>query len=183
MFELDEHEIDWRFLRICKMYLLYRADAKTTSPNEKQALYGLIGLLDYIQDSAIEEGVVPGADVFTHRELNMESVNDAPWVLIDNSTGQWLDAFMFYEKAGLAAKMLFEEGIKDTLIISKERWMNAQTNAINSAPGFPVPPGTEYICPICCRKYEMFPPNGVCEDHPAVFVLHRRKLDETGSGQ
>ena len=114
-----------------KMYLLYHRNDPVTETNEATAFSGLIHLLDYIQDKALVESELLGERIFTHEELEKdannlnlpyEEIDDAPFVVIDSRTGQWLDAFMWKYKAQHCVALLATIGIKETRIITGEEW-------------------------------------------------------------
>ena len=128
MFSLNEHHINWRTLRVMKMYLLARVNNES---GEGLALDGLVNLLDYIQDTANAETGIPETDIYTYEELNhdarelnlpYEEVDDAPFVVIDSKTGQWLDAFMQEYKAQHCVACLAHDGITGTEVITGGEW-------------------------------------------------------------
>jgi len=134
---LNEEEIDWKVLRVQKMYLLYLGEDSRLTENEKAALTGLLRFLDYIQDQGIKSGDIFKSydEIFTHRELEKDAkslhlpyevVDDALFVILDPkrspSIDGWLDAFMSFEKASESLGKLASAGIQELKIITKSEW-------------------------------------------------------------
>jgi len=129
MFEVNEFSINWYALRVQKIILLGLSENRThVSSNESDACGGLINFLDDIQDHAMANGLIPEGEIFTYRELQNDGmpeggdINDAPFVIIDSETDEWLDAFMTEEKAKKSISILQDHGIKNTRIVTGEEW-------------------------------------------------------------
>jgi len=133
MFPLDESRIDWKALRVQKMYLLHLSNNRKMTHNEQAAIEGLINLLDYIQDQAVASETVDENIVFTYRTYrqrrmaeNMglpyyEEVDATPFIVIDTDWN-WIDAFATRADAESARTYLISFGYEHLDIITGEEW-------------------------------------------------------------
>ena len=120
--------VNWRALRVQKMILLNMIDRGLPAGNGESALDGIVELLDGIQDNAVIEQAVPKTDVFTSEELHaagIENIEDAPFVLFDVWTNEWLDAFADIDTAKKQVENLCNFEIA-TQVCTKETWEEIQ---------------------------------------------------------
>lgn len=66
--KFDFGKINWRLLKKQKLSLLNVLDGRLLSKEEEDDLTGILHLLDYLQDCAVDEHGLPEEDVFHHEE-------------------------------------------------------------------------------------------------------------------
>lgn len=127
----------WKFLRNQKTYLINLEASDRLTTNEKNAISGIINYIDSIQD--LESSNHGCRDIFTYADLQADSGNedfeieDAPWVIIDNTDEKapiWLDAF--YNKADAEQHftcLSCAHDLRNLKILTKAEWasLNIET--------------------------------------------------------
>ena len=64
LFSLDASKIDWTLLRSQKLWLISNQAQETGDETAFEAVEGLLNFLDYIQDSAVDQGLASEEEVF-----------------------------------------------------------------------------------------------------------------------
>lgn len=64
LFTLDASRIDWTVLRSQKLWLLDQNTSESTDEIAFEATEGLLSFLDYVQDSAVDQGLASEEEVF-----------------------------------------------------------------------------------------------------------------------
>lgn len=85
-FEVDGYGIDWKLLRIQKVRLLDVIN-EIHDISDKEALEGILLLVDHVQDNAVDSGVYTESDVFGGHSEYGDAVGK--WKCTDPSCQQW----------------------------------------------------------------------------------------------
>ena len=64
LFSLDASKIDWSLLRSQKLWLISNHAQETGDEAAFEAVEGLLNFIDYIQDSAVDQGLANEEEVF-----------------------------------------------------------------------------------------------------------------------